>query len=204
MMSPSTADKFFQLLYEYRYLALAGRGWRHFGPDGTRSEQRSANAFQPGIGVLIQNSLLVHARVLIDFYTKTSSSGTDIVVSALRFPSCSATMSRSLIRYKHPIEVHLLHLTVWRDRDCRASQRTTGKGRRRQRIDWNRHNDRIVTLLVGALHTVSHRRSCDWPKPFQHLHRSVRGILNDEASDLPANLLAKPDVEAYLRDLGLT
>lgn len=104
-------------------------------------------------------------------------------------------MSRSLIRYKHPIQVHLLHLTVWRDRDYRASQRTTGKGRRRQRIDWNRHNDRIVTLLVGALHTVSRRRSCDWHEPFQHLHRSVRGILNDEASDLPANLLEKPDVE---------
>jgi len=81
-MSPSTADKFFHLVYEYRYLALAGRAWRHFGPNGNSTEQRSANALQPGIGVLIQDSLLAHARLLIDFYTsprqaiQTSSSVT--------------------------------------------------------------------------------------------------------------------------------
>jgi hypothetical protein len=203
-MSPSTADKFFQLLYEYRYLALAGRAWRHFGPDGTPKEQRSANALQPGIGVLIQDSLLAHARVLIDFYTKASSPNTDIVVSDFGFPSVSATMTTRLIRYKHPIEVHLLHLTVWRDRDYRASQRTAGSGRQRQRVDWNRHNDRIVVLLVQALRTVSRRRSSDWHEPFQHLHRSVNAILNDEASDLPANLLEKRAVEAYLQDFGLS
>jgi len=108
-----------------------------------------------------------------------------------------------LIRYKNPIEVHLLHLTVWRDPDYRLSQRTTSIGRERRRIDWNRHNDRIVTLLVGALRTVSGRKGCDWREPFQHLHHSVTAILNDDAPDLPVDLLERRDVEAYLRSLGL-
>ena len=169
-MSPSTADKFFHLVYEYRYLALAGRAWRHFGPNGTPNEQQSANALQPGIGVLIQDSLLAHARLLIDFYTNQSGN-TDIVIGDFRFPGVSATLHKSLIRYKNPIEVHLLHLTVWRDRDYRLSQRTTSKGRERRRIHLESPQRPDRHVAGGALRTALAREGCDWHEPFQHLHQ---------------------------------
>jgi hypothetical protein len=68
------ADKFVHVVYEYRYFALAGRAWRLFGPSGSSEDQKEANKLLPGIGVLFQDSLLMHARLLIDFYTKGLSS----------------------------------------------------------------------------------------------------------------------------------
>jgi hypothetical protein len=67
------------VVYGHRYFALAAEAWTRFGaPSSAREMQRQANAILPGIGVPIRDSLLVHARNLVDFYTSNSTQPTNI------------------------------------------------------------------------------------------------------------------------------
>lgn len=77
----TASDRFLAVVYEYRYLALAGRAWNDLGPSGSEQTQRAANKLLPGIGVLVQDSLLLHARQLIDFYTTSAGRKDDVVLA---------------------------------------------------------------------------------------------------------------------------
>jgi len=75
----SPGDSFLHVVYDHQYFALAADAWTRFGtPSSTREMQRQANAILPGIGVPIRDSLLVHARNLVDFYTCNNTQPTDI------------------------------------------------------------------------------------------------------------------------------
>jgi hypothetical protein len=197
------SHKFLHLIYEYRYLALVGAAWSRFGPAGAAANRKAANRLLPGIGVIVQDSLLAHARLLIDFYTKKAS-GTDIVLADFGLPAISTTMKKELIRYKKPIEVHLLHLTTWRDVPYRRQERKTPDGAERQRVDWNRHNSKIVDRLIRALEIASKPKGASWREPFYLLHRSAKAILANPAAGWPKELGEKRDMTAYLASLGLT
>lgn len=204
-MTPTVSDRFPHVIYEYRYLSLAGRAWNHFGPDGTNADQTAANALQPGIAVLIQDSLLSHARLLIDFYTKTpqASSDTNIYLLDFSLGPLSAALTAKLTPYKRPIEVHLLHMTLWRDPNYRLQLGDTSDGQARQRLDWNVENRKIVDLLLQALHEISKPQDSAWHQPFRHLHDSCQAVLRDQVADLPAELLEPADIKQYLVSLGL-
>jgi hypothetical protein len=209
---PTPSDKFIHVVYEHRYFALAARGWNQFGPSGTSEVRQGADNLLPGIAVLIQDSLLMRARLLIDFYTKKPSSNTsskvntDIILADFGLPTVSSTLSARLEEYKHPIEVHVLHMTDWRDVDYRKQKFTTSKDierqQERQRIDWNMDNAIIVNLLLQALDEVS-KSASNWGVPFHHLYSSVKSILDNTFTDLPKGLLEKSDIIAYLKGLGL-
>jgi hypothetical protein len=202
--STSDADRFYALIYDYRYLSLSGHAWKRFGPDGRRQDQVAANQLLPGIGVLIQDSLLLHARSLIDFYTKTPApNSTDIVLANFQLPPVADPLRSLLKGYKQPIEVHLLHLTDWRDVAYRTAERATSDGKKRQRPDWNRENAQLVELLLRALNRVSRSSANPWTEPFQHLHRTARAVVDGAAADLPEELLEHDDVFDYLRPFGL-
>ncbi len=205
---PTPSDKFLHVVYEYRYFALAAKGWNQFGSSGTSEARQAAGDLLPGIGVLIQDSLLMHARLLIDFYTKnpstknSSQNNTDILLADFGLPALKRKLRECLEKYKKPIEVHLLHMTVWRDVDYRKQQDTTTKGKDRQRCDWNIHNRRIIRLLLRALDDVS-KSPLNWGVPFRHLYCSVKSILDNTSTDLPTELLEKPNIMAYLKARGL-
>jgi hypothetical protein len=210
-MTPSTLslpEQFLHVVYEYRYFALAGLAWKQFGKDG--SHEAEANALLPGIGVLVQDSLLMHARLLIDFYTKTYDSRYphDILLENFCLPAVGETLRDSFRVYKEPIEVHVLHLSMWRDADYRL-----GNGRC-QRPDWDKHNPIIIDLLFKALEKVSEpmtpssseeeKATTSWRTPFRYLHSSAKAILDNASGDFPPELLEKDDVIAYLKTLGLS
>jgi hypothetical protein len=202
-MNIDPKDAFLHVIYEYRYLATAGYAWSVAGPNGTQSVIESANRLLPEVGTMVQDSILLHARSLIDFYTKQSPRSTDIVLS--RF-SNSLAINSTLTSYledgKHPIEVHLLHLTDWRDVSHRTNNANTADGLTRGRPDWNVENAVIVSKLIEALKEVSQQQS-QWQKPFTELHSAVVARLADGASEWPVNLRERQEVESYLVGLGL-
>lgn len=196
----SNGDRFFHVINEYRCLAFAGSAWRLFGPTATPASQRPLQSLLPGAHVIIQDSLLAHARVLIDFYSMPKK-GTDIVLADFPLPPLSATRLTELQRYKTPIDVHLLHMTAWRDSHYRRQQRRTVKGGARQRPDWD--NDRIVSQLLRALELVSRSRRIAWAEPFRFLHQAARELLANPASPWPRDLTERVDLKPYLASLGL-
>ncbi len=200
-MSPR--DAFLHVIYDYRYLALAGGAWALYGPEGRPEAQQKANELLPGIGVVIQDSLLLHSRSLIDFYTKGDDEPTDITLSGFGLDEVDRTLRDELAnQYKHAIEVHLLHLTAWRDVNFRTLNSSTIKGSKRGRPDWNRDNTRIVDKLLEALEEVS-KQTGDWQQPFTELYSAAMNLYKDPAFGWPKKLGDKPEVDSYLSALGL-
>jgi hypothetical protein len=125
---------------------------------------------------------------------------TDILLKNFDFLPVSDELRDDLKAYKVPIEVHVLHVTMWRDTDYRdrAPDRE-----RVQRFDWNIDNSEIVDLLFRALDEVSKPEST-WAEPFRYLYKSAKLLLESETVDWPADLNGEPGVTAYLKKLGLS
>lgn len=193
---------FLHVIYDYRCLVRAGYAWNTIGPPGAEQTQTDANALLPEVGTIALDSLLLHARSLIDFYTKPNPDVTDISLADFGLPQLSGVRAGVLADYKHPIEVHLLHLTAWRDVEYRTDHATTPKGATRDRPDWNVENVQIVSELLDALGEVSHP-STKWQQPFTDLHAASRIVLTNPRTDWPTSLGNEPDVILYLRGLGL-
>lgn len=202
-MNIDPRDAFLHVIYEYRCLATAGYAWSVVGPKGKQSVIENADRLLPEVSTMIQDSILLHARSLIDFYTKQGPQLTDIVLS--RFSNnltINSTLSNYLKDKKHPIEVHLLHLTDWRDVPYRTNNANTTRGSTRGRPNWNGENTAIVKKLVEALKEISQQQS-QWQKPFTELLSAVTSRLADGSFDWPVNLREKQEVENYLLGLGL-
>ncbi|WP_433598753.1 hypothetical protein ACQPXH_24040 [Nocardia sp. CA-135953] len=200
-MAIDPKDAFLHVIYDYRCLATAGYAWSVTGPAGAHIKE--ANLLLPEVGTMIQDSIHVHARSLIDFYTKQAPWPTDVVLS--RFSSSisiSAGRATYLESMKHPIEVHSLHLTEWRDVPYRTTNANTRDGATRGRPQWATENTVLVDQLIEALKEVSQQQS-RWQKPFAELYSAVVARLTDGSYDWPTNLGEKRDVENYLVGLGL-
>ncbi|MCV6984159.1 hypothetical protein H7H78_01445 [Mycobacterium shinjukuense] len=192
-------DAFVHVIYDHRYLSLAGAGWALYGPDGTDKAQERANAVLPGIGAILQDSVLLHARALIEFYTK-GSAGRSTDITLWKFDRLAIDNDRlsELERYKKPVEVHVLHLTEWRDSTHRKGNDT------HTRPDWNADNTRLVQLLLDALQDASNQASTTgskWKQPFSDLHTAATNLLADPTFSWPHNLTEGPGLNAYLAQL---
>jgi len=201
-------DRFLHVAYEVRYLARAGAGWRRFGKGGVEADRRRLARVLSEGSTLVQDSLLLHARNLIEFLILPATPGpkgspsTDIVLADFGLGPVSKTRCEELLRYKQPLDVHLMHPTVWRDSSFRRAYKRADEGRARQRVDWNEHNERIVTRVLRVLEIVSRSRK-PWGKPFRHLHASALGIFQSETRTWPPELASRDDVIEYLKRLGL-
>lgn len=195
----SAHDAFLHVVYDYRYLCLAGSGRRVCGPSADPNAQQTANTTLPGIGVPLLDSLLLHARALIEFYRETSRYVTDIRLARFSLAIDDAVMGQ-LETYSKPIEVHGLHLTDWRDTAYRVSDRD------RARPNWDVEDLRLVELLLDALANAADRarqRKNSWERPFRLLHEASRSLFADPAFRWPRELGEKHDVDAYLTSQGL-
>ena len=83
---------------------------------------------------MIQDSPLLHARSLIDFFTKRTDLGSDVLLEDFDLLAVPSTIATQLEGYKRPIEVHALHLTSWGDSDYRATAQPTGSRLEQQRV----------------------------------------------------------------------
>jgi hypothetical protein len=191
---------FFHVIDDHRWLAASGCAWNLAGPNSANGTKQEAHQLLPNIVVMILESLLLHARSLIDFYTKRQPPSTDILLCDFGL-SIDRKLCGELAKYKNPIEVHLLHLTDWRDRDYRHSH-AIGKDAKKARPDWNHDAILIVSLVFDALKDVSCQGS-KWQKPFRRLHDASTERYQNKSSDWPAELGEKSNVEVYLKSLGL-
>jgi hypothetical protein len=201
----SLEKSFLHLVYDYRYLALAAYAWRSYGYGADDTAEKAINSLIPGVGVLLQDSLLLHARSLIDFYTKGATDDTDILLEDFGFRPISATHRAKLKRYKPSIELHLLHLTAYRDKDYRRSHTTTARHGNPSsgRIVWNRSNKNVVTELLECLRVTAGQRGNAWSRPFSDLYNAASKELAAPGA-WPAELANAGDVKKYLRSLGFT
>ncbi len=192
--------EFFHVINDHRWLAASGCAWDIVGPNAAGGTKQQAEQLLPNIGVMILDSLLLHARLLIDFYTKYQKPSTDILLYDFGL-SIDLKLCAELATYKIPIEVHLLHLTDWRDRDYRDSH-ATGKDVKRARPDWNHDAILISNLVFDALKDVSNQGT-KWQQPFRRLHDASTERYRNKSYNWPAELCEKTDVEDYLKGLGL-
>src|ERR1700690_1141748 len=114
----------------------------------------------PNIDVMALDSVMVHGRALINFYTNHGGP-TDILLKNFGCVIDSWT-ERRLAELRRPIEVHLLHITNWRDTGYRLAYSTDFQT---YRYDWNREASRMVALLHRALRSAS-KPPGDWRVPF--------------------------------------
>ncbi|MDO8886189.1 hypothetical protein [Candidatus Oleimmundimicrobium sp.] len=194
-------DAFLHLIYEYRCLSTVGYAWRRFGdPKSNDSGKAEANKIIPEISTVIQDSLLLHTRTLIEFYWPNQSRSTDINISLFTSPK---TLDKSnyadLIRLKRPIEVHVLHLTIWRDTSCRSQSDNDDT----QRPDWNKVNGKIFDDLIRALEELSNNLPDLWNKAFKRLKEASESRFKQGANfNWPDELGEKGKVKEYLQNLS--
>ncbi|WP_094357638.1 hypothetical protein [Mycobacterium marinum] len=197
-------DAFLHVIYEHRYLSLAGSCWRLYGPDSKAGQQgiNAANHLMPGVGVPLRDSLLLHARTLIEFYTDPNPSSTDTPLSQFDNVAIDSQLIGKLQPYKKPIEVHALHLTIWRDHLARRAEVRWDV----QRPDWDVEATPLVELLLGALLDAGRQAAAaksDWARPFGNLHDAASNLFANPHFPWPADLGEKRDVHNYLVAQGL-
>ncbi len=193
---------FLHLIYDYRYIALAAFAWRKYGVSGAPSDLDEINHLIPGVGVIIQDSLLLHARALVDFYTKGASDDTDILLEDFGFAPIASGRKARLKQYKPSVELNLMHLTAYRDKDFRRHNPTTLRGTPSKRINWNKADSKLIDEFVDVLRVTPKRRGA-WSRPFQDLYKAVESEIG-APGNWPKHLSEKSAVNVYLRKQGFT
>jgi hypothetical protein len=198
MASLDRKAAFLHIICDHRGLAASGCAWNLVGANAKNGVKDEANRLLPNIEVAILDSLLTHARSLVDFYTKSQPRRDDILLSLFGL-SLDQSLSGDLTKYKRPIEVHLLHLTNWRDFDFR-----TGNLLAIDRPNWNHEASKIAELIIEkALKQVSEQGPTGWPIAFKALFQASQQRYRNKLFDWPTNLGEKSDVEQFLATLGI-
>lgn len=193
---------FLHVIDDHRWLAVSGCSWNLVGANAANETKEEAHRLLPNIDVAILDSLLSHARSLIDFYTKDPPRRYDMTLGDFNL-SLDQPLSVDLAKYKKPIEVHLLHLTNWRDFAFRT-QNPSGSAATTDRPNWNGEASKIVELIIGkALRKVSEQGTTGWPLAFKALSEASGERYRNKSFAWPTDLGEKSAVEQFLTRLGL-
>jgi len=202
MASIDPKAAFLHVIDDHRWLAASGCAWNLIGANAANETKEEAYRLLPNIDVAILDSLLAHARSLIDFYTKSPPRRDDITLGDFNL-SLDQLLSADLAKYKKPIEVHLLHLTNWRDLDFRTIH-STGSAATTDRPNWNSEASKIAELIIEkVLRKVSERGTAGWPLAFKALFGASSERYRNKLFAWPTDLAEKSDVEQLLTRLGL-
>jgi hypothetical protein len=163
------------------------------------------------VDVAVSGATLLYARSLIEFYTKGSPEAKprtgrprqpiDIVIEDFGTGIGDGTYW-VLVRIKTSIDVHLLHLTAWRDVDYRSNPKNALARPAAARLNWNREHPEIVGRINDALAEAA-TLATDWTVPLEALHKAATERLNDQDFAWPANLTGKSAVFSFLDRSGL-
>lgn len=192
---------FLHVINDHRWLAVSGCSWNLVGANAANETKEEAHRLLPNIDVAILDSLLSHARSLIDFYTKAPRKN-DITLGDFNL-SLDQPLSADIAKYKKPIEVHLLHLTNWRDLAFRT-QNPSGSAAITDRPNWDSEASKVAELILEkALRKVSEEGTTGWPLAFKVLFEASRERYRNKSFAWPIDLAEKSDVEQFLTRLGL-
>jgi hypothetical protein len=192
------SEAFVHVINEHRWLAASACTWNLVGPKAKTRIKIDAHDLLPNVDVTALDSVLLHARALIDFYTKNGGGATDITLKKFN-RAIDPGIARHLVDFKRPIEVHVLHLTNWRDISYRLGYSTDGSTLRR---DWYRETSKLVTLLYRALRSASNKTG-DWQAPFKELYEASWNRYRDKLSMWPKHLGEKVAISLHLDSLNL-
>jgi len=198
-LEPSAA--FLHVIDDHRWLSASGCTWNLLTANASNGVRAAADDLLPDVIVMVRDCLLLHARSLIDFYTKCHGSDTDILLCDFGGLGIEPSLKDILERYRKPIEVHLLHLTAWRDWAYRTLH-AKGKNTNAIRPDWDKQINPLVDSILDALKCAS-EKSSRWKQPFTELHSACRSRRQDKSFSWPRELCEKADVEQYLNHAGL-
>lgn len=178
---------FVHVCNDHRWLARAADNWARLATPN--AEQASfagtLDRFLPDVRVAIQSSALHYARSLIEFYAPRNpkkQKPEDIRISDFDTAVSCAT-SNELWKYKAAIDVHLLHLTAWRDPDYRVMYRDWGGHMARCGNDGtgtrkSRRSRESLHLHARRQRRTRHcgsRRFRSSPKPFETVCEVLKG-----------------------------
>jgi hypothetical protein len=183
---------FFHVIDPHRWLAASGCAWNMVGPTASNETKDTLEKLLPNSVVMIRDCFLLHARSLIKFYRNVRRHDTDIILSDFGVPPIGPLVNQALKDFENPIEVHLFHLTAWRDSDYRKSNA------KKHRPNWDTDIPLIVKLVFDALKDVSDQGG-DWQQPFRHLHDASTKRYSDKSYRWPTDLGEKGDVQQYLK-----
>jgi hypothetical protein len=168
---------------------------------GKNDERTAADNLLPDVTVAVRDCALSQARSLIDFYTKCHARDTDILLCDFNGLSIEPALKDALEGYKQSIQVHLLHLTAWRDLDYRTKH-ATGKYANATRRDWDTELAQLAVSILAALKCAS-EKSSRWSKPFTDLHAACLSRYQNKTFPWPPDLGEKLAVDQYLDRCGL-
>ncbi len=193
---------FLHVINDHRWLAASGCSWNLLmANNGVNTVRAEADRLLPDVIVAVRDCVLLQARSLIDFYTKCHARETDILLCDFGGLSIEPVLKSTLEGYKKSIEVHLLHLTAWRDSDYRAKHSASGQPNTMNR-DWNKDIAPLIDNILAALKDASSKTS-PWARPFADLHAACDSRYRNKLFPWPTHLGEKSDVEKYLTACGL-
>jgi hypothetical protein len=106
------------------------------------------------------------------------------------------------LEYKKKVELHLLHLTEFRDIDFRSANGRKGRWPT-ERPNWDLEIRPLVEKLQDCLQSVSETAaSNDWPRAFARLHEASTSRYKDK-TPWPSELTEYQNLVIYLKLLGL-
>lgn len=195
-------ESFLHVVHEHRWLAVAGCTWNILqANNGSNEPRKEADRLLPDVVEAVFDSVLLHGRSLIDFYTKCKPSGTDIMLLDFDGLGIKTNLKENLEGYKKSIEVHSLHLTAWRHAPYRALK-AKGIDANKKNLNWNEKIPLLVESILDALKCASERDS-KWKPAFSTLHDACRNRYRDKRFPWPAELGEKDAVRCYLESLGI-
>jgi len=195
LASLDLADAFVHVANEHRWLSASGCTWNLVGPKGETQFKLEADNLLPNVVVAALDSVLLHARALIDFYTNKGASD-DIKLKRFSL-KIDPVVARALVGFKRPIELHVLHLTYWRDTPYRQ---THSEGTSTQRPDWDMDTSKLLDLLHSAAKSAS-EKSGTWQTPFKELYKASMRRYLDKTFEWPSHL--GDQISRYLASLNL-
>jgi hypothetical protein len=189
---------FLHVINDHRWLAASGCTWNLLMANkGDNLVRAQADKLLPDVIVAVRDSVLLQARSLIDFYTKCRARDTDILLCDFNKLSIEPAFKDKLEKYKKPIEVHLLHLTAWRDREFRQKD-----AKREYRPNWDEEIPCLVVSVIEALKCAS-EKSSTWKQPFTKLYNACVSRYEDKLFDWPPELGEKAALEGYPKSVDI-
>lgn len=101
MASLDPKAAFLHVINDHRWLAVSGCSWNLVGANAASETKDEAHRLLPNIDVAVLDSLLGHARSLIDFYTTSTPRRDDITLANFGL-SLDQSLSAELAKYKRP------------------------------------------------------------------------------------------------------
>lgn len=202
-------NAFLHVVNEHRWLATSACSLALM-QEHPAVRDRARNVLR-NVDVAVSGATLLYARSLIEFYTKGSPEAkprtgrprqpTDIVIEDFGTGIGDGTYW-VLVRIKTSIDVHLLHLTAWRDVDYRSDPKNAFARPAAARLNWNREHPEIVGRINDALAEAA-GLATDWTVPLESLHKAATQRLDDQDFAWPVNLTGKAAVFSFLDKSGL-